>query len=94
MQPAIEVSARPDQHIGGRAEAPDRLISSAAVTKPLGGAVVHDYHRIIVAVRSRVSTRRGAKQVDPLRMVDLDQANDNLRQERVASRWSRNRLGL
>lgn len=69
-----------------RLRCPAELRRPVGSSSAVGGIVGYDHQQVIVAIWSGITPRNRTEQVDPLRLISLDETPDNLRQNRIALR--------
>jgi hypothetical protein len=74
----LESGTTPNGDIHGAAEGSENTVGEFGFTVLAVGVVIHDHHKVVVAVRGCISTGLGAEEPDCLGAVGLDQAGDGI----------------
>lgn len=88
---SLEIAAGADQHVNGRAGAPQHLVRQTATAAVRRRVVGYDEEQVVVAVEPRVGTRARSEQIHARGSVRRDEPPEHLGQCRIKDRCRRGR---
>lgn len=83
MYAAVKALARPDKHVGGSPCLPEDLVRQLAPPPVRGRGVGDYYHQVVVAVGGSLPAGHRTEEIDPLGLVRMHQALDDLGEPRL-----------